>query len=177
MSRFSHYDTDEERLPEGMQRVGYDADTGVYTYRDSDGSYWEGAPGNQDGALTRVSDGSGPSGPVEAEPFIPGSEPRRQAWEEERKSWRQSMRPLLNFFVIIGLFLILVTWWLYRTPSSGEEPQCGQQAVPYKVHKGDTCWGIAEEHKMSVEDLVKANDGLNCDKLQIGSSICLPTVA
>ncbi|KAK4034396.1 hypothetical protein C8A01DRAFT_49205 [Parachaetomium inaequale] len=54
MGRWSHLDTDEERLPEGMARVGYDADTQVYTYRDSDGSYWEGAPGVQYGKLHRV---------------------------------------------------------------------------------------------------------------------------
>ena len=55
MGRWSHLDSDEERLPEGMTRVGYDADTQVYTYRDSDGSYWEGAPGCQYGKLRRVS--------------------------------------------------------------------------------------------------------------------------
>lgn len=55
MGRWSHLDTDDERLPEGMARVGYDADTQVYTYRDSDGSYWEGAPGCQYGKLQRVS--------------------------------------------------------------------------------------------------------------------------
>ncbi|KAK4232884.1 hypothetical protein C8A03DRAFT_39462 [Achaetomium macrosporum] len=54
MGRWSHLDTDEERLPEGMTRVGYDADTQIYTYRDSDGSYWEGAPGVRYGKLHRV---------------------------------------------------------------------------------------------------------------------------
>ncbi|KAL2164019.1 hypothetical protein VTH06DRAFT_3233 [Thermothelomyces fergusii] len=54
MGRWSHLDSDDERLPEGMVRVGYDADTQVYTYRDSDGSYWEGAPGARYGKLHRV---------------------------------------------------------------------------------------------------------------------------
>ncbi|KAH6849661.1 hypothetical protein B0I37DRAFT_369511 [Chaetomium sp. MPI-CAGE-AT-0009] len=54
MGRWSHLDTDEERLPEGMTRIGYDADTQVYTYRDTDGSHWEGAPGVQYGKLYRV---------------------------------------------------------------------------------------------------------------------------
>jgi hypothetical protein len=44
---------DEHRLPEGMQRVGYDADTQVYTYQDADGSYWEGAEGARYGNLRR----------------------------------------------------------------------------------------------------------------------------
>lgn len=55
MGRWSQFDTDEERLPEGMRRVAYDADTQIYTYRDdTDGSYWEGAPGVQYGKLFRV---------------------------------------------------------------------------------------------------------------------------
>ncbi|SPQ22678.1 48f9a77f-bdbc-45b7-8cf8-497a92e24739 [Thermothielavioides terrestris] len=54
MGRWSHLDSDDERLPDGMVRVGYDADTQVYTYRDRDGSYWEGAPGCKYGRLYRV---------------------------------------------------------------------------------------------------------------------------
>ncbi|KAG7291034.1 hypothetical protein NEMBOFW57_001043 [Staphylotrichum longicolle] len=54
MGRWSHLDSDEDRLPSGMTRIGYDADTQIYTYRDSDGSYWEGAPGCQYGKLHRV---------------------------------------------------------------------------------------------------------------------------
>jgi hypothetical protein len=33
-----------------MQRVGY-ADTQTYSYRDQDGSYWEGDPGARYGVL------------------------------------------------------------------------------------------------------------------------------
>lgn len=54
MGRWSHLDSDEDRLPSGMTRIGYDADTQIYTYRDSDGSHWEGAPGCQYGKLHRV---------------------------------------------------------------------------------------------------------------------------
>ncbi|KAK3681656.1 hypothetical protein B0T22DRAFT_299872 [Podospora appendiculata] len=60
MGRWAHLDTDEERLPDGMTRVGYDADTQIYTYRDTDGSYWEGAPGSQYGRMHRV---KGPDAP------------------------------------------------------------------------------------------------------------------
>jgi len=42
---------DSYRLPEGMTRVGYDADTQTYTYRDERGNQWEGAPGNRYGTL------------------------------------------------------------------------------------------------------------------------------
>ncbi|KAK3368525.1 hypothetical protein B0H63DRAFT_488626 [Podospora didyma] len=60
MGRWSHLDTDEERLPSGMKRIGYDADTQVYSYRDSDGSYWEGAPGCQYGKLHRATEQHAP---------------------------------------------------------------------------------------------------------------------
>ncbi|CCF39927.1 LysM domain-containing protein [Colletotrichum higginsianum] len=182
MSRFSHLDTDEERLPHGMQRVGYDADTQVYTYQDADGSYWEGAPGQKYGQLTQVSGpSSGLAEEAEHDPFIPhsasgGGSRQQQQWTE-KKPWRQEMRPLLNFFVIIGLFLLVLTWWLYRTSDGNEvAPECGQQAVPYKIEQGNTCWAIATGQKISIEDLIKANEGLNCDKLQVGSFICVPTV-
>jgi len=59
MGRWTQYDTDEYRLPPNFQRIAYDADEGVYTYRDtSDNSLWKGAPGNEFGELVRV---SGPS--------------------------------------------------------------------------------------------------------------------
>ncbi|KAL8285039.1 hypothetical protein RB597_002224 [Gaeumannomyces tritici] len=58
MGRRSYYDTDEERLPEGMTRIGYDADTETYTFRDADGSIWESAPGSRYGNLTKISEGS-----------------------------------------------------------------------------------------------------------------------
>lgn len=54
MGRWAYLDTDEERLPEGMRRVGYDARTQTYTYRDADGSAWEGVPGARYGRLQRA---------------------------------------------------------------------------------------------------------------------------
>ena len=50
---------DSYRLPEGTTRVGYDADTQTYTYKDSsDGSLWEGPAGSRYGKLTRGMCGS-----------------------------------------------------------------------------------------------------------------------
>lgn len=54
MPRFSHYDSDSERLPDRMRRVAYDADTQVYTYRDANGARWEGGAGARYGQLTPV---------------------------------------------------------------------------------------------------------------------------
>ncbi|SPO03161.1 uncharacterized protein DNG_05843 [Cephalotrichum gorgonifer] len=81
MGRFSYLDTDEERLPEGMKRVGYDADTQVYTYRDTDGSYWEGAPGVRYGKLFRVRSAATPLESVTINQDIEGDEPEPELKE------------------------------------------------------------------------------------------------
>lgn len=53
-----HFDEDDERLPDGMRRVGYDADTQTYTFRDeTDGTLWEGEPGSRYGTLRRQGEG------------------------------------------------------------------------------------------------------------------------
>ncbi|KAF4980417.1 hypothetical protein FZEAL_3570 [Fusarium zealandicum] len=169
MSRYSHYDTDEERLPEGMQRVGYDADSQVYTFRDVDGSYWESAPGNQYGRLSKVG---------EAHPDAADTEPFLVSDYHEQPSWRSEMRPFLNFLVLVGLSLMLLFWFLYRNPSSdkpGEPvPECLEGTTSYFVEKGDTCWDIAKKNGLSVDDLLKSNIGLNCDALAVNTRICLP---
>ncbi|KAK4447786.1 hypothetical protein QBC34DRAFT_439737 [Podospora aff. communis PSN243] len=54
MGRWAYLDSDEDRLPEGMRRVAYDADTQTYTYKDSKGVLWEGVPGARYGRLRRV---------------------------------------------------------------------------------------------------------------------------
>lgn len=68
MGRWAYLDSDEERLPEGMTRVGYDADEGVYTYRDADGSSWQGVPGSRYGPMFRVKKPSYSSQPSPARP-------------------------------------------------------------------------------------------------------------
>ncbi|KAK0752859.1 hypothetical protein B0T18DRAFT_423510 [Schizothecium vesticola] len=58
MSRFSHLDTDAERLPPGMRRVAYDADDQTYHFADDSaaggGAHYIGAPGARYGSLRRV---------------------------------------------------------------------------------------------------------------------------
>ncbi len=112
MPRRSRYDDDEERLPEGMTRVGYDADTGVYTFQDADGSYWESAPGSRYGQLTRV--GHELAGEDDdAQPFLPGN-----THASPQVSWRHELMPLLNFGVIIGVALLLLWWYLHVAAGS-----------------------------------------------------------
>ncbi|KAI0137027.1 hypothetical protein BJ170DRAFT_589978 [Xylariales sp. AK1849] len=204
MGRWSHYDTDEERLPEGMTRIGYDADDQTYTYRDTDGSTWESAPGSQYGRLTRV---SGPPQPRDTDGSTRESAPGRQygrlagvsgppqprdSFEDDDRegpsppytivepevSWRHEMRPLFNFFLIIGLFLIGVFFYLRTFAGRRDEVptvQCRQGSTSYGIKAGDTCWAIAEIWGSSVEALVKENKGLDCDNLIIGRILCVPT--
>ena len=57
MSGKTYLDSDKERLPDGMTRIGYDADTQVYSYYDAtDNTYWRGAPGRQYGTLVPAPD-------------------------------------------------------------------------------------------------------------------------
>ncbi len=56
MSRWSHLDSDEERLPEGFERIGYDGER--YTYRNTqDGSLWAGPAGARYGGMRKISNG------------------------------------------------------------------------------------------------------------------------
>ncbi|OAQ74196.1 peptidoglycan-binding LysM domain-containing protein [Pochonia chlamydosporia 170] len=170
MSRFSRYDTDEERLPEGMTRVGYDADTQVYTFKDADGSYWESAPGCQYGQLTRVGDGH-PDDASDTEPFLSHND------MSPSKSWRTELMPLLNFGVIIGVALLGLFWYLHYAASGGDnnaQPLCHPGTSPYAVRQDDTCWAIGHDRGISVDDILRNNKGLDCDRLNVGSVICLP---
>jgi hypothetical protein len=175
MGRWSRYDTDEERLPEGMQRVGYDADTQVYTYRDADGTFWEGPPGSQYGLLTRVS-GSGSSRPHDDQDddaaHLVGAPAN---WEEEdAPSWRHEMMPLLNWILIIGLFMIFIVWFITPSSSSAKATVCEDRSTRYTLQDGDTCWEIAENSHITVDHLVRENIGLDCDRLAVGRAICIP---
>lgn len=136
-----------------MQRIGYDADTQVYNYRDADGTYWEGEEGSQYGQLHRAGHASVPTPGISA----------RQRY--------QDLRYLLPFFLIIGVVLLL----LFRFISSGPAARvCPRDSTLHVVKKGDTCWGISEKSGGSVEDLKLLNSGLNCDKLIPGVQLCVP---
>jgi LysM repeat protein len=174
MSRYSRLDTDDERLPEGMTRVGYDADTQVYTFQDADGSYWESAPGCEYGQLTRVSDSDGKDA-RDTEAFLPDHD------SSVRTSWRADMMPLLNFGVLIGLFLLVLFWFLHYMASKDSPSQAPSQGTldcpglssEYTIAKGDTCWAIAEAFDSTVEAIKRDNPDVNCDRLMVGSRICV----
>jgi hypothetical protein len=189
MGRWSQYDTDEERLPSGMTRIGYDADEQTYTFRDADGSIWESAPGSQYGPLRRVSGPPPPPSPPrqprdsledsgDDDALLQPPPPYAMEDPASKASWRADMMPLFNFFMIIGLFLIGVFFYLRATAgkmdSELQKLQCGTGNVVYKVRAGDTCWQIANDKGLSVDVLSRENVNLNCDKLMPGQSICVP---
>jgi LysM repeat protein len=181
MSRWSEYDTDAERLPEGMQRIGYDADTQTYTFRDADGTIWESAPGNKYGQLRRVADalpsygeddeGTSPSQPLTYSGSGSGSHSSRG-----QPSWRHEMMPLLNWFLVVGLFLLVIVWFITGSSKSSADVvrSCSDTATPVKIRPGDTCWAIAEERSIPLSDLLSENEALDCDKLSVGDTICVP---
>ncbi|OJA07923.1 hypothetical protein AZE42_03682 [Rhizopogon vesiculosus] len=55
MSRFTQFDEDSYRLPEGVKRIAYDADTQQYAFRDPSGQLYQNAPGEKYGVLKPVS--------------------------------------------------------------------------------------------------------------------------
>ena len=65
MPRKWRVDGDEDRLPEGVSRTGYDADTQTYTYSGVNGEEYAGQPAQQYGelTLTRAASSAGPSQP------------------------------------------------------------------------------------------------------------------
>ncbi|KAH7174523.1 uncharacterized protein B0J16DRAFT_375363 [Fusarium flagelliforme] len=58
MPRVTHFDDDHGRLPEGLKKCGYDAETNRHYYRDKEGRYFQSAPGNKYGRLDEVVDNS-----------------------------------------------------------------------------------------------------------------------
>lgn len=90
------------------------------------------------------------------------------AVHDNREAWRY----MFPFFVLIGLFLLGV--WKIVTPSSPYSIDCKGKSIGYKVQAGDSCWSVADAHKIDVEDLKHMNPSLDCDPLVTGKEICVP---
>ncbi|KAI0005559.1 hypothetical protein BJV74DRAFT_805253 [Russula compacta] len=184
MGRWSQYDEDDYRLPEGMKRVGYDADLGKYFFRDEEGYIWEGKEGAHFGEMTRVSDATaaahsdgddvenGPgredgtallSGDVDGAPY-------------PRRSSGSPYRMLFPFFLIIIVVLLLV-WRLIVSPGliPVKYSKCPEGSSRVAVVAGDTCWRIADVHGCGLEGLRKVNGNLVCERLIPGDQICVPS--
>ncbi|TFY51031.1 hypothetical protein EVG20_g11202 [Dentipellis fragilis] len=184
MGRWTQYDEDDYRLPEGMTRVGYDSDTGKYYFRDKDGSMWEGAEGAQYGEMRRASDvpiaipeAEGEdveSGPRRADGYAPLAPGLDQAPTHPVSD--SSYRMLFPFFLIVIVVLLLVLRVFVFPHSSSHDTVvlCPKGSTASTIVAGDTCWDIAEAHGCKLDDIMKLNPALQCEALKPGNKICVP---
>ncbi|KAJ7173096.1 hypothetical protein C8R43DRAFT_915108 [Mycena crocata] len=77
MGRWTQYEEDSERLPEGVKRIGYDADTARYSFRDREGNIYLGPAHQEYGSLTLVGKSGRPSSSTEDRPEAFASEKSR----------------------------------------------------------------------------------------------------
>ncbi|CCL98055.1 uncharacterized protein FIBRA_00049 [Fibroporia radiculosa] len=183
MGRWTQYDEDEYRLPEGMKRVGYDADSGKYYFRDQDGTLWEGEEGARFGEMKQVSEApivvsDDYEDDLEAAPsradgyqslaVDPDQPPRRS-----HGNGLGAYKMLFPFFLLIVVALLLVIR-LVHYPS---EPAvlCPDKSELSHIKKGDTCWKLSQARNSTLDELLDVNPGLDCDGLVPGQGVCLPT--
>jgi len=184
MGRWSRYDEDDHRLPEGMKRIGYDSDTGRYYFRDSDGSFWQGPQGGQFGELTKVDEvpetiwSANESGDdVEASPR--GRNDYELVFDDEPvvRNTRinvESIRSLFPFFLIIAVVLLLA-WRLVVAPSLRTPAKvCPEGTSVHWIRPGESCWELSRQHGWSLEKFVETNPEVICEPLIPGTSVCLP---
>ncbi|KAI1474301.1 hypothetical protein F4774DRAFT_401270 [Daldinia eschscholtzii] len=110
MGRWSHLDTDEERLPHGIKRIGYDADDQEYTFFDtSDGSIWTGGQYSPLKCISRPEQVVSSSDGSKDEPRnIPSEGVERRDTHRSSSSSSPSTNALLNSFVAVGKLAKLV---------------------------------------------------------------------
>ncbi|KAF5389640.1 hypothetical protein D9757_004152 [Collybiopsis confluens] len=193
MSRWSQYDTvcvslpvhdldltpdqDEYRLPEGVRRVGYDSDTGRYQFRDSSGSMWQGPQGAEYGQLTRGSNGSPEdieTAPARADGYQPLATDNNAPLAHRHQVNTNAYRTLLPFFLLIGVFLLMVWKLVFSYGYPTAQDPCHNATSSYMVEPGDYCWKIAFAHNLTLEELERSNPDVKCDALRPGTVVCLP---
>ncbi|KAI0122032.1 hypothetical protein F4814DRAFT_196705 [Daldinia grandis] len=99
MGRWSYLDTDEERLPHGVKRIGYDADDQEYTFFDtSDGSIWVGGFNGPTKCISR------PDQVVSSSKDAPTSIPTEEVekTDPQPSSSSPNTKALLSSFVAVG---------------------------------------------------------------------------
>jgi len=188
MGRWTQYDEDEYRL--GMKRVGYDADTQRYYYRNDSGAIWAGAEGAEYGEMTRVSNiptsisnasSSRSDSDIEAAPASSRSDGYQLLTADPSRTMAHkaqintgAYRTLFPFFLIIAVVLLLI-WRLILYPGlSVPTKKCPEGTKAYWVQPGDSCWEISNAHKCSFEKFKELNPKVECDPLMPGTSVCLP---
>ncbi|KAG7100128.1 hypothetical protein E1B28_001908 [Marasmius oreades] len=204
MGRWTQYDEDSHRLPEGFKRVGYDSDRQIYIFEDTnDGSTWEGQEGEEFGEMRKVSNGSGrPRQREEDDVEYGAASGRSDGYErlssdpnQPTRSFRAGpYRTLFPFFLIIAVVLLLV-WRTVIAPNwtAGPHHKLPTCANPDQTHihiiaNGDTCWDICErswcrggvcsgggvQKCLEVLEEENENDALDCKQLVVGDGICVP---
>lgn len=189
MGRWTQYDEDSYRLPEGMKRIGYDADSGRYYFRDRDGSTWVGEEGVEVGEMTRVSTLPAsvvqrPEDDVEAGPrprgdgyqLLSGDHTRPMATTTAPFSHPSPYRTLFPFFLLIAVILLLI-WRVVLSPSlfSPTKPKvCAEGTRSYYVQPGESCWDLATASGWDFERFKEVNSKVECEPLMPGTSVCLP---
>jgi hypothetical protein len=96
-----------------MQRVGYDTDSQTYTFRDTDGSLWESAPGNYYGKLTQIGEPNGAENPEMDSRASPPARPRFKDFgqivrDDDPAVRHEGCKLLTSFLFIIRLARLLV---------------------------------------------------------------------
>ncbi|CZT21410.1 uncharacterized protein RCC_07273 [Ramularia collo-cygni] len=156
--RYEALNSDEARLPDGMERVGYDEQTSTYTYLDhTDNSYWEGEAGSRYGVLHRQ------------------GHPRDPVSQSYSSSAKADCAYFLPFALIICMVLATFFWYVGGTRNV-KAVHCGEGWESYVPVRGDTCWSIVDERGLSVEELLAGNLELACGELKAGWPICVPSV-
>jgi LysM repeat protein len=90
-----------------------------------------------------------------------------------RKGNSEAWRYLLPFFLLVSVCLLSL--FRFLGPTATPTPLvCAGNSVRYLVQPGDSCWAIANGHGVSVADLVRLNQGMECSLLKAGSEICVP---
>jgi len=192
MGRWTQYDEDDYRLPEGMKRIGYDADSGRYYFRDSARSIWQGAVGAQFGEMTKVnalpasvtledtSDDDQRGDDLEASPRVRNgdyqllSEDHSQPIIPRTTVNMGSYRTLFPFFLIIAVVLLLI-WRLILSPGlSTPTKKCPEGTSSYWIQPGDNCWELSRQHGWTLDKFKEANPKVVCDPIMPGTSVCLP---
>ncbi|USP78690.1 carbohydrate-binding module family 50 protein [Curvularia clavata] len=189
MGRWTDMDSDAERLPSGFERVGYDADTQIYSFRDSDGNMYESEPGNRYGELRLVGSLSRQPSSDSIDSFDKRNTHPAQTFDEIfeepgyalRKGNREAVRMMMPFALIVLVFLILVFKLVYRSDGESltgpkESVSCHQGSHEIQIEQGDTCWAIAQARGITVEELLGlgGNENVDCDQLAVGKGICVP---
>ncbi|KAF2249247.1 carbohydrate-binding module family 50 protein [Trematosphaeria pertusa] len=167
MGRWADMDDDEQRLPEGFQRIGYDADTQKYTFSDGNGRVYESEEGNRYGPLWPV-----------------GQQPERSPEQIEahntqlKKSNRESVRMMLPFALLVVVFLLLLFRFINggSTDEAASQVYCAQGDRKIQVKKGDTCWEIGKAYGVGVDELLQleGNEHVDCERLNVGQRMCVP---